>query len=95
MFWLGFGVTAVSGIAYALASMFEQHSRTESQQALHRLEKEGQARQRELEDYQRQCQEPIRSASMLLCTLLSHRQHRCVRHSVKNKNGYCLYSMGA
>lgn len=56
MFWLGFGVTAVGAIACALASMFEQDSQIESQQALHQLKRESQARQRELEDYQRQCQ---------------------------------------
>ncbi|WP_394210503.1 hypothetical protein [Psychrobacter piscatorii] len=56
MFWLGFGITAVGAIACSLASMFEQDSRAESQQALSRLKKERQARQRELEDYQRQCQ---------------------------------------
>lgn len=55
MFWLGFGITAVGAIACALASMFEQDSLTESQQALSRLKKERQSRQRELEDYQRQC----------------------------------------
>lgn len=55
MFWLGFGITAVGAIACALASMFEQDSLTESQQALSRLQKERQSRQRELEDYQRQC----------------------------------------
>ncbi|GAB2633910.1 hypothetical protein [Psychrobacter pocilloporae] len=56
MFWLGFGITAVGAIACALASMFEQDSLTESQQALSHLKKERQSRQRELEDYQRQCQ---------------------------------------
>lgn len=55
MLWLGFGITAVGAIACALASMFEQDSLTESQQALSRLKKERQSRQRELEDYQRQC----------------------------------------
>ena len=40
MFWLGFGITAVGAIACALASMFEQDSLTESQQALSRLKKE-------------------------------------------------------
>lgn len=55
MFWLGFGITAVGAIACSLASMFEQDSLTESQQALNRLKKERQSRQRELEDYQRQC----------------------------------------
>ncbi|MCG3858826.1 hypothetical protein [Psychrobacter sp. Ps2] len=56
MFWLGFGVTAVGAIASSLASMFEQDSQIESQQALHQLKRESQARQRDLEDYQRQCQ---------------------------------------
>lgn len=56
MFWLGFGITAVGAIACSLASMFEQDSLIESQEALHRLEQEAQARQYELEDYQRQCQ---------------------------------------
>lgn len=56
MFWLGFGITAVGAIACSLVSMFEQNSRAESQQALHRLKRESQVRQRELEDYQRQCQ---------------------------------------
>ncbi|WP_201549389.1 hypothetical protein [Psychrobacter sp. Pi2-1] len=56
MFWLGFGITAVDAIACSLASMFEQDSRAESQQALSRLKRESQARQRDLEDYQRQCQ---------------------------------------
>ncbi|WP_201634039.1 hypothetical protein [Psychrobacter immobilis] len=56
MFWLGFGITAVGGIACSLASMFEQDSQIESQQALHRLKRESQARQHELENYQRQCQ---------------------------------------
>lgn len=56
MFWLGFGITAVGAIACSLVSMFEQNSRAESQQALYRLKRESQVRQRELEDYQRQCQ---------------------------------------
>lgn len=56
MFWLGFGITAVGAIACSLASMFEQDSLIESQEALHRLEQEAQARQYELEDYQRRCQ---------------------------------------
>lgn len=56
MFWLGFGITAVGAIACSLASMFEQDSQIESQQALHQLKRESQARQRELENYQRQCQ---------------------------------------
>lgn len=56
MFWLGFGVTAVGAIAYSLASILEKHSLTESEHALMGLKKQSQARQRELENYQRQCQ---------------------------------------
>lgn len=56
MFWLGFGITAVGAIACSLASMLERDSLKESQQALNQLKKQSQARQRELEDYQHQCQ---------------------------------------
>lgn len=78
MFWLGFGVTAVGAIACTLASMFEHHSRTESQQALHRLKKEGQARQRELENYQRQCQAAYSlSQYVALYTLVSQAAQAC------------------
>lgn len=56
MFWLGVGITAAGAIACSLASMLERDSLTESQQALNQLKKQSQARQREIEDYQHQCQ---------------------------------------
>ncbi|MBB3106117.1 putative membrane protein YccC [Psychrobacter luti] len=56
MFWLSFGVTAVGAIACSLASILEKSSITESEQALRSLKKQSQARQRELENYQSQCQ---------------------------------------
>ncbi|MGP5437411.1 hypothetical protein [Psychrobacter alimentarius] len=79
MFWLGFGITAVGAIAYSLANMFEQDSLIESQEAFHQLEKEAQARQYELEDYQRQCQVAYSLSQYVeLYSLVSQAAQACV-----------------